>query len=72
MDVAVEFQAFKRPFEPGHVGEIPMVECKTAVAGRDKAVTPVKLEADLVMVIEVIDGDNCVAARAGARRALRQ
>ena len=63
MDDAVEVLAFEHLGELGHAGEVLLVEGKAIAAHFAQGSKAILLEADLIIVVDVIDADNAVAAR---------
>ena len=59
----VNLLAFERRVERGHVRKIERVEGEAIAAARRQGRQPVMLQRYLVIVVEVVDADDHVAAR---------
>jgi hypothetical protein len=59
----VDLRAIERRIERGHVREVECVEGEAVAARSGQRRDPITLQADLIIVVEVIDPDNNVPAR---------
>lgn len=62
VDDAVDPLSLQRAVQRGEIGEIDLVKGKPPAMRRDQPVQPVLLQADLVIIVEIVDPHHFIAA----------